>query len=149
MAVSSLSTAKKEAILSSMSGLVRNGQGTQQQLADPRATAWSPLQGLFGFDPFDRIMRANWEFGFDVARNDHGYEVEVPVPGFNAGNVEVTLKDGIISINGKNDRRNFSRSFTVPEDVDPDRIQAKVVDGMLTIALERLPEAQPKRIAVS
>ena len=111
-------------------------------------SAWSPLQGLFGFDPFTRLMRTNWEFGFDVVRNENGYEVEVPVPGFNASQIDVTLKDDVLSINGKNDRRNFSRAFTVPEDVDPDAIDAKVADGMLTITLKRRPEVQPKRIAV-
>jgi HSP20 family molecular chaperone IbpA len=130
-----------------MSALVRNGQGTAAQQEQP-ATPWSPLQGLFGFDPFERIMRSNWESGFDVTRSEQGYVVEVPVPGFNASQVDITLKDGILSVNGKNDRRNFSRSFTVPEDVDPERIEARVADGMLTLDLQRRPEAQPKRITV-
>lgn len=58
------------------------------------------------------------------------------------------LKDGILTVNAKNDRRTFSRSFSVPEDVDSEKISAKVVDGMLSISLERQPAAQPKRIAV-
>jgi len=129
-----------------MSTLARGGQGGATPMEE--RPAWSPLQGLFGFDPFTRLMRTNWEFGFDVVRNENGYEVEVPVPGFNASQIEVTLKDDVLSINAKNDRRNFSRAFTVPEDVDPDAIDAKVADGMLTITLKRRPEVQPKRIAV-
>ena len=58
------------------------------------------------------------------------------------------LKDGILTINAKNERRTFSRAFSVPEDVDAEKITAKVVDGMLEISLERHPAAQPKRIAV-
>jgi HSP20 family protein len=123
--------------------LIRNGQGN----AAERQASWSPLQGLFGVDPFQGLMR-NWDYGFEVTRTEHGYEVEVPVPGFNSSNVEVSFKDDIITVNAKNDRRNLSRSFTVPEDVDVEKIQATVADGMLSISLERRPEAQPKRIVV-
>lgn len=127
-----------------MSALVRNGRGA---VADRQGVPWSPLQGLFGLDPFQSGLR-NWDFGFEVTRTETGYEVEVPVPGFNSSNVEMTLKDGIVSVNGRNERHTFSRSFTVPEDVDPEKIEATVADGMLTIRLERRPEAQPKRITI-
>jgi hypothetical protein len=50
----------------------------------------------------------------------------VPVPGFRPDDVHVTFQDGIIAVNGKADRRSFSRSFRVPEDVDPDAIEARV-----------------------
>ena len=125
-----------------MSTLVRNGQDGGRQ-----AATWSPLQSLFGFDPLQSVMR-NWDYGFEVTRTESGYIVDVPVPGFNSSSVDITLKDGIISVNGKSDRRTFSRSFSVPEDVDPEKISASVVDGMLSIALERHPAAQPKKIAV-
>jgi HSP20 family molecular chaperone IbpA len=127
-----------------MGALVRNGQGG---LAERPAQSWSPLQGLFGFDPFEGMMR-NWDYGFEVTRTESGYEVEVPLPGFNSSNVEVMFKDGIVSVNAKNDRRTVSRSFSLPEDVDSEQIAATVVDGMLKISLERHPAAQPKRIAV-
>jgi HSP20 family protein len=97
---------------------------------------------------FERIILPNWEFGFDVSRTERGYVVDVPVPGLNASQLEMTLKGGIISISGKDDRRNFSRSFSVPEDVDPEKIEAQVADGTLTIALERRPPAQPRKINV-
>ena len=125
-----------------MGALVRNGY------AGAGLSQRSPLHGLFGFDPFQSVV-ANWDYGFEVTRTESGYVVEVPVPGFNSSNVEITLKDGIVSVNGKNDRRSFSRSFTMPEDVDPEKISASVTDGMLTITLERHPAAQPKRITVN
>jgi len=73
----------------------------------------------------------------------------VPVPGYKPEQIDVTFKDGVLSGNGKSDRRTFSRSFSVPEDVDNYHIAARVADGMLILALERRPETQPKRIAVS
>jgi HSP20 family molecular chaperone IbpA len=62
--------------------------------------------------------------------------------------VEVTFADDVISVTAKSDRRSFARSFTVPEDVDADKIEARVTDGMLVLTLSRRPEAQPRRIAV-
>jgi HSP20 family protein len=128
-----------------MTSLVRNGQ---ENAVARQSGSWSPLQSLFGFDPFQGMMR-NWDYGFEVTRTESGYVVEVPVPGFNSSSIDMTLKDGIISVNGKTDRRAFSRAFNVPEDVDPDKINATVVDGMLSITLERHPAAQPKKISVS
>ena len=129
-----------------MNALTQNGQTGMP--SRQMTQAWSPLQRLFGLDPFQNAM-SNWDYGFEVSRTENGYEVEVPVPGFNSSNVEVTFKDAILSINGKNERRTFTRSLSVPEDVNPDRIAATVADGMLKILLERHPEAQPKRIVVN
>lgn len=81
----------------------------------------------FGFDPF-QSLRSNWARAYDVTRTDNGYEVEVPVPGF---------------------KPEGSRSFTVPEDVGPDKIEAKVRVGMLVLTLAGGPEAQPRRINVN
>lgn len=109
-----------------------------------RMGSWAPFRDWLGFDPF-QSMRG---FEYDVTRTENGYEVEVPVPGFKPENVEVTFQDDVISIAAKGDRRSFARSFTVPEDVDPEKIDARVTDGMLVLTLARRPEAQPRRISV-
>jgi HSP20 family molecular chaperone IbpA len=108
---------------------------------------WTSFRDVFGFDPFENI-RSHRAFDYDVSRTEGGYEVEVPVPGYKPEQIDVTFKDGLLSVNGNSERRTFSRSFTVPEDVDTDRIAARVADGMLVLVLERRPEAQPKRITV-
>jgi len=112
-----------------------------------RMAPWRPFRDLFGFDPF-QSLGSNWAFEYDVTRTESGYEVEIPVPGYKPEQIEVTFKDGILSVSGKNDRRNFSRSFTIPEDVDTESIEAQINDGMLVLTLNRRPEAQPKRITI-
>jgi HSP20 family molecular chaperone IbpA len=112
--------------------------------AASRPASWTPFRDLLGFDPF-QAMRG---FEYDVTRTENGYEVEMPVPGFKPENIDVTFKDDAVSVSGKTDRRSFSRSFMVPEDVDPDKIEARVTDGMLVLTLARLPEAQPRKIIV-
>jgi HSP20 family molecular chaperone IbpA len=90
----------------------------------------------------------NQSFGIDIARTETGYTVEVPVPGFKPEQIEVTLEDGMLTVRGRNEKRNFSRTFTVPEDVDQERIEAQVEHGLLTLTLTLVPKAQPKRISV-
>jgi len=112
-----------------------------------RAVPWTPLRDLLGFDPFQAI-RSSYGFDYDVSRTANGYEVEVPVPGYCSSEIDVSFKEGIVNVAGKNDRRSFTRSFTVPEDVDPEAIAARVQDGMLVLILQRRPEAEPKKIRV-
>jgi HSP20 family protein len=119
---------------------------TNGSLSD-RTLPWTPLGNLLGFDPFQNI-RASYGFDYEVSRTENGYAVEVPVPGYNSSQIDVTFKDGVLNVNGKTDRRSFSRSFTVPEDIDADSIGARVQDGMLVLNLKRHPEAQPRKIAV-
>jgi HSP20 family protein len=112
-----------------------------------RALPWTQLRDVLGFDPFQNI-RASAGFDYEVSRTERGYEVEVPVPGYGPSNIDVNVKDGVLNISGKTERRSFSRSFTIPEDVDTDSIEARVSDGMLHLSLNRRPEAQPKKIEV-
>jgi HSP20 family molecular chaperone IbpA len=115
-----------------------------ERSASSRMASWTPIRDLLGFDPF-ASMRG---FEHDVTRTENGYEVEIPVPGFTPENVDVTFQDDVITVTAKSERRSFTRSFTVPEDVDPERIEARVKDGMLDLTLSRRPEAQPRRIPV-
>jgi HSP20 family protein len=105
-----------------------------------------PFSDLWSFDPL-RVFTTQ-PYGVDIARTDSGYTVEVPVPGFKPDQIEVTLEDGMLTVKGRNDKRNFSRTFTIPEDVDEERIEANVEHGMLTLTLALTPKAQPKRISV-
>ena len=115
---------------------------------DARPATWAPFSDLLGYDPF-QALRTNYGYDYDVTRTDSGYEVDVPVPGYKPDQIDITFKDGILTVVGKSERRSFSRSFTVPEDVDHDNISAKVADGMLRLTLDRKPEAQPRRISVN
>jgi HSP20 family protein len=72
----------------------------------------------------------------------------VPVPGYTADQVEVTLRDGVVSVTGENERRSFDRSLIVPDDVDVESVDAKVQNGLLHLCLKRYPQAQPKKIHV-
>ncbi len=108
-----------------------------------------PFGDLWGMDPFRNFASTMTGFsGIEVTRTEAGYVVEIPVAGFKPDDIEVTLEDGLLSVRGKNEKRSFTRTLAVPEDVDEERIEANVEHGMLTLALNLLPKAQPKKIAI-
>lgn len=111
------------------------------------ATPWTPIQNFLGFDPF-QSLRAQYGFEYDVTRTDRGYEMEIPVPGYTSEDIDVSVQDDVLTISGKSERRSFTRTMVIPDDVDSDAISASVKNGMLYVDLQRRPEAQPKKIAV-
>ena len=129
-----------------MSNSLTRINGSQE--SRDRTLPWTPLRDLLGFDPF-QPLRASYGFDYEVSRVENGYQVEVPVPGYSSSNIDVSFKEGVLTVAGKNERHSFTRSFTIPEDVDVEAIGARVKDGMLVLSLQQLPEAEPKKIKIS
>ncbi len=93
----------------------------------------------------------------DVFETTNTLNVEVEIPGVKKEDIKLTLEDNILTIQGekKVDERNdvqktfrcersfgsFKRSFTLPVDVNPDKVNAKFENGLLSITLEKY-EAQ-------
>ena len=104
---------------------------------------------VLGFDPFRSFPAAGAAYGFEIARAENGYRVELPVPGFRPDQVDVTIEDRVLTIVGKNEKRNFTRTVVIPEEIDADNIGATVEHGLLSLELHVHPKAQPRKIAVS
>ena len=102
---------------------------------------------VFGFDPFRFFTQPEF-LGIEARRTDAGYELEIPVAGFRPEDISVTVEDRVLNIEGRNERRRFTRSLTLPDDVDEERIEAKVEHGLLTLTLPFTPKAQPRRIDI-
>lgn len=100
----------------------------------------------------------------NVKVNHEGYELEVAAPGMTKDDFHVTLdKDNnlVIKMEHKSEEKegskaerylrrefsyaNFEQALQLPDDVDTDRIQAKVEDGILHIALPHRVEKQEVR----
>ncbi len=102
----------------------------------------------------------------DIAEKEKEYEITAELPGMDESNIDVKFADGVLTIKGEkkeekeekkkdyylSERRygSFQRSFPVPESVDADKIEAKFVNGVLTVRLPKSAEAQKneKRIAI-
>ena len=99
----------------------------------------------------------------DIVETDQGVSMILEMPGVAAGAVEITLENRVLTIRGKVEPMrpenpelayaeygggDFERAFTLSEDFDPDRIEAEMRGGVLTLTLPRALEAHRKRIAV-
>ena len=85
----------------------------------------------------------------EINRTDAGYTVEIPVAGFKPDQIDVTLENGLLSVVGKTDKRSFTRTLLLPDEIDPDNVVARVEHGLLTLTLNVHPKAQPKKIQIS
>ena len=88
------------------------------------------------------------------------FEIELAAPGMKKDNFEIEVEDGVLSISstqeeeqvnekGKFTRREFSyssfrRSFTLPDSVDPTKIDATYKEGVLLVLLPKHKESQPQ-----
>ena len=129
-----------------------------------RTSLWgfSPVRGRRDFE-VDRPRRFSGQFlalAIDIAEKDGAYEITAEMPGISAGDINVSVAEGRLTIKGekKEERKEeqegyhlserrfgtFQRSFSLPDGIDAEKIAADFKDGVLTIKLPKSPESQNK-----
>ncbi len=100
----------------------------------------------------------------DVRETAEGFAVVADLPGVDEKSVEATVQNRVLTIEGwtKTEKPQgyeelgrefgagrFRRDFTLPDAVDPDRIQARVKNGVLTVAIPKKDEVKARKIQVT
>jgi len=101
----------------------------------------------------------------DVYEDEHSVTLKIEVPGIEEKDIDVRVENNTLAVHGErkfekeekeeNFRRverqygSFTRSFTLPNTVDPDSTQANYDKGILKIQLAKKAEAKPKQIKVN
>lgn len=115
-----------------------------------------PFQAV-NFEPL--LHTVGWSNpAVDIAEKDKAFEITAELPGLDAANVEVTLRNGNVILKGEKqenkeekskdyylqERRygSLERSFALPDGVDASKIEATFKNGILTISLPKTAEAQ-------
>ncbi|MAQ38060.1 MULTISPECIES: Hsp20/alpha crystallin family protein [Thioclava] len=96
----------------------------------------------------------------DFVANDGSYELRVDLPGLKPEEIELKLEDGRLKIHGERTSEReahegdyvvqerssgrLERMIALPRGVDPDRIEAVLSDGVLTVTLPKTAEAREK-----
>jgi HSP20 family protein len=105
-----------------------------------------------------------WAPALDISERKDAYLMTVELPGVKLDDLQITLEDGLLTIQGErhfahdsSDQRfhrverrygAFRRSITLPTHVQADAVEATVEDGVLQIMVPKMEEAKPKRIQV-
>jgi HSP20 family protein len=132
----------------------------------PRRWGWPSRVGVDA-EPFWRSM-TSWGSmpAVDFVDKDKEYEITAELPGIDPNNIELAFSNRKLTVKGEkkeereererdyylSERRygSFQRSFALPEDVDPEKIQASFKNGLLRITVPKNPEIQrqEKKIAI-
>ncbi len=121
------------------------------------------------FDTFFDDMFGKWGVknstipSVDVYEDEKAYYLEAELPGYTVDDVNIHVEKHVLhisseKINEKKENKKFlvrergyvkfDRSFTLPEGINEDQIEAEFNNGVLTITLPKTPIEQPKKIEV-
>ena len=106
-----------------------------------------------------------WKPSADITETDDSYEVRAELPGVSKDDVQISVKDNLLTIKGEkrqegvDDSKNykrierrygtFERNFTLPPKVVADSINAEFNDGVLTLSIPKPEEVKPKEIPIN
>jgi HSP20 family protein len=138
---------------------------------------WNPWREIEDmFDRYDRAVglprsgsqevmaTGDWSPRVDIVENENEFVIKAEIPEVKKEDVKVSVDNGVLTLKG--DRRqekeekgkkfhrveryygSFTRSFTLPENVDGAKVKASFKDGMLSLQIPKTEKAKPKSIEV-
>jgi HSP20 family protein len=140
-------------------------------------TRWTPTQQqaalaqpLFRlFDTFfneggEDLATRTWTPAVDIQETDDAYRIHAELPGLTKDDIQITLENNVLRLSGERKLEKdvkqenyhriertygtFSRSFALPTQVSPDKVEAKFENGVLTIVVPKAEQAKPRRINI-
>jgi HSP20 family protein len=98
-------------------------------------------------------------FPVDLYEDENNTYVRAELPGVDRNDINVEMTDGHLALsarkvgggeNGKNEETfSFSRSVSIADEVQADKVSAVYENGVLTVTLPKREEAKPKKISVA
>jgi HSP20 family protein len=113
----------------------------------------------------EALTTSNFAPPVDVYEDEHNITLKIEVPGIDEKDINVTIENNTLTVRGerrfeKDEKEenfhrvermygSFTRSFTLPNTVDPEQVSAHYEKGVLKIRLSKKAEAKPKLIKVN
>jgi HSP20 family protein len=135
---------------------------------------WEPLESLSKIhsrmndlfdESFGRATANRWYPAVDILESKDSYVIRAELPGMKKEDFNLEVKDGTLTLTGERKSAKpadgvvyrhaervdgkFVRSFTLPETVKQDGIQASYRDGILEIRVPKAEEVKPRQIEVA
>jgi HSP20 family protein len=105
-----------------------------------------------------------WNPAVDLYEKDDSFVIKAELAGVDKENITIDLKDRVLTLSGERSNDNevnednfyrrertygkFRRAFSLPADVDSDKIKAEFKDGVLQIEVPKPEESKPKQITI-
>jgi len=129
---------------------------SKQELEEKSLTEEPSLEEIF--------EEAEGELAVDVYQTPSAFIIESTIAGVNPENIDISLSPDSITIKGKREKEEkiktdnyihqecywgrFSRTIILPQEIDPDKTQASIKNGVLKITLPKLNKSKTKKIKV-
>lgn len=100
----------------------------------------------------------------NVSENEKAFNIELSIPGFKKDDIKIEIEKNVLKISAQNEVKSeerdenekvlrqefkassFSRSFTIPENIDTENIAATQKDGVLQVTLPKLDKALEDKV---
>ncbi len=122
------------------------------------------LFNLYSGKEEEPMFTARWAPVADILETKDNYIVRAEIPGMDEKDISVEIENGVLTLKGerkfeakteeKDFRRiersygQFLRSFTLPQNVNTDKITAAYVNGVIDVIIPKKEEAKPKKITL-
>jgi HSP20 family protein len=113
----------------------------------------------------DWALGGSWAPAVDIYEQGHDIVLKAELPGVDPKDVDVRVENNVLTLRGERKLDNevkrenyhrversygaFTRSFTMPNMVDTEKIKAEYKDGVLRVSLPKKDEAKPKQISIN
>lgn len=122
----------------------------------PRVSIFDEFNKIFnGINTYESTKSYNstWEPAYDIYEDDKNYYLSFDLPGISKDSVDISISNDMLIVSGSrksesdhNDSYsrfnniqygNFHKSFNLPENVNQDKISAKMKDGVLNMIIKK------------
>jgi len=148
-----------------MSLVLRNGNGNGNTSVARYRDPFSMARELLSWDPFFGGRPASaFSPSFEVKETNDSFVLKADLPGVLEADLDVAVHNNVLTVSGSRQAEerkegesyalyerqfgSFSRSFSLPDMADNERIEAKLDSGVLTLTIGKKAEAKPRKIAL-
>lgn len=124
----------------------------------------APIRHRTAVTADEDFEEAEGHLTIDVYQNEHNIVIESTIAGVDVSDIDVSITSESVVIKGKREKKErvkkedylyqecfwgkFSRSIILPQEIDPDKAQASLKDGLLKIVLPKIHKSESKKIRV-
>ncbi|HVE82834.1 MAG TPA: Hsp20/alpha crystallin family protein [Myxococcales bacterium] len=135
---------------------------TWEPFRQMRQWLWDPFAGMEELPAYE--LQGTFMPAFEVKEIKDSYVFKADMPGIKEADLDISFTGDRLTVSGKREMEHkeeketyyayersygsFTRSFTLPADVNAGLAKAELKDGVLTILLPKTPEALPRKIEV-